>query len=76
LPEIDVKFIDTLYVNGHFDWVLSFRADNVSKAKELSNRLLEIYGKLIDNIELLELVIPFRLEGIRIHQPPEISKIL
>jgi DNA-binding Lrp family transcriptional regulator len=76
LPDLDVKYINTLYVNGNFDWLISFRASNISKAKELSNRMLEIYGRFIDSIELLEMVIPFRLEGVRIHQPKDVSKIL
>ena len=75
LPEIDVKIIDTLYVNGYYDFIVTFTTDNLTKAKELYNRIIETYTKYIEKIELLEMVIPFRLNGIRILQP-ELAKVL
>jgi DNA-binding Lrp family transcriptional regulator len=76
LPEINIKIKDTLYVHGYYDWVITFTADNISKAKELCNRILEGYSKYIESVELLELVLPLRLDGIRIYQPEQKSKIL
>ena len=76
LPEIDVNIIDTMYVNGYYDFIVTFTTNNITKAKELCNRMLEAYNKFIEKVELLEMVIPFRLDGIRIYQPKEISKIL
>jgi len=75
LPEIDVKIIDTLYLNGYYDFMITFTTDDITKAKETYNRLIEIYSKYIDRMELLETVIPFRLNGIRIIQP-DLAKVL
>jgi len=76
LPKIGIIIKNTFYVHGHYDWVLTFTADDISKAKELCNRILEGYNEYIENIELLELVVPFRLDGFRIYHSDRISRVL
>ena len=76
LPKIDVDIVDTIYINGYYDFIVTFTTDSITKAKELCNRVLESYCSYIEKTELLEMVIPFRLERIRVYQPEEKSKIL
>jgi DNA-binding Lrp family transcriptional regulator len=76
LPKINIEIRDTLYTHGYFDWVLTFTAEDITRAKELCNRMLEGYNKFIDRVELLELVVPFRLDGFRIYPSDQTSKIL
>jgi len=76
LPEIDIKIIDTIYFNGHYDFIINFFADELTKAKELCNRIMQSYYPYIEKVELLSMVMPFRFNGVRILQPDEKSKIL
>ena len=76
LPEIDIKLIDVMYVHGYYDFIINFTTDDIAKAKELSNKILEFYNEYLEKVELLEMVMPFRLDRIRILQPEEKSKYL
>ena len=76
LPEMDINLIDTMYVHGYYDFVINFFAEDVSKAKELCNRIMESYYPYIEKVELLNMVMPFRFNGVRILQPKEKSRIL
>lgn len=76
LPKIDVDIIDSMYVNGYYDFIITFTTDSIEKAKELCNRILESYSPYIEKTELIEMVLPFRLERFRVYHPEEKSKIL
>ena len=65
-----------MYINGYYDFIITFTTDSITKAKELCNRILESYTPYIEKTELLEMVIPFRLERIRVYQPKVASKVL
>ena len=73
--DISLDFVDSMYINGYYDFIVTFTAEGIAKAKELCNRILEVYSPYIEKIELLEMVMPFRLERIKISQPEEKSKI-
>ncbi|KYK26686.1 hypothetical protein AYK20_08740 [Thermoplasmatales archaeon SG8-52-1] len=75
-PNIDVDFVDSMYINGYYDFIITFTANSIVKAKEFCNRMLENYNPYIEKTELLEMVMPFRLERIRVYQLEEKSKIL
>jgi DNA-binding Lrp family transcriptional regulator len=76
LPDINVNFKDTLYMNGIYDWIITFTTDDITKAKELTNRILAEFNKYISKVELLELVIPFRINGNLIKLSDNDSNIL
>jgi len=44
-PHVDITIIDTLYIHGTFDWIITFSAENISVAKE-PNILYQILDKL------------------------------
>jgi len=75
-PDINLDVVDSMYINGYYDFLVTFTANGIAKAKELCNKILELYSSYIEKIELLEMVMPFRLERIKIYQPEEKSKIL
>jgi DNA-binding Lrp family transcriptional regulator len=75
VPNVDIVNIATLYVHGNFDWILAFSANNISSAKEFCNKIFKYYSKYLDNIELLEIVAPFRMHGFIIPTDEEIKEM-
>jgi DNA-binding Lrp family transcriptional regulator len=75
VPNVKIKSIATLYVHGNFDWILGFTAENIADAKEFYNKILKYYNKYIDNLELLEVVVPFRMNGFIMASQEEIGEM-
>lgn len=78
-PHVDLTIIDTLYIHGNFDWIITFSAENISIAKEFCNKCYKYFSKYIDNLELLEIVAPFRIRRFPVTSPKgmkELTKIL
>ncbi|UCF50510.1 MAG: Lrp/AsnC family transcriptional regulator [Thermoplasmatales archaeon] len=63
VPVVNIKSIATLYVHGNYDWILTFTAPDIADAKEFYNKIFKYYNKYIENLELLEIVLPFRMHG-------------
>lgn len=79
VPNVNINSIATLYVHGNFDWVLAFTAADITYAKEFCNKIFKHYSKYIESLELLEIVVPFRMNGLVMASPEaikEITKIL
>jgi DNA-binding Lrp family transcriptional regulator len=76
VPNVNIENIDTLYVHGNYDWVLSFTAPDISVAKEFCNKIMKYYSKLLEDLELLEIVAPFRLNGFVMASSDEIKEII
>ena len=64
VPNADVKSIASSYVHGDYDWVLVFTAKDISIAKDFYNKIIKYYNKYVVNLKLLEVVIPFRINGV------------
>ena len=76
VPNVDVKSIASLYVHGNYDWIVSFTAKDISIAKDFCNKLIKYYNKYINNIELLEVVTPIRMNGLIIPSEKEMKQFL
>jgi Lrp/AsnC family leucine-responsive transcriptional regulator len=74
-PHVDITIIDTLYVHGTYDWIITFSADNISIAKEFCNKCYKYFSKYIDNLELLEIVAPFRIRRFPVASPEEMKDL-
>jgi Lrp/AsnC family leucine-responsive transcriptional regulator len=75
VPGVDIINIDTFYVHGKYDWVLTFTAVDINIAKEFCNKVMKNYSKFLENIDLLECVIPFRIDRFRMAPPEHIKDI-
>jgi len=78
-PHVDITIIDTLYVHGTFDWIITFSTEDISIAKEFCNKCYKYFSKYLDSLELLEIVVPFRIRGLPVAPPEgmkELTKIL
>jgi DNA-binding Lrp family transcriptional regulator len=76
VPNVDVKSIESLYVHGNYDWITTFTAKDISIAKDFCNKIIKYYNKYINNLELLEVVSPIRMNGLIIPSKEEMKEIL
>jgi DNA-binding Lrp family transcriptional regulator len=76
VPNVKINNIDTLYVHGYYDWILSFTAPDILSAKEFYNKILKNFNHLVDELELLEVVSPFRMDGFIMASEEEIGKMV
>lgn len=74
--KIDVKFQNTYYLHGKYDWMTTFTTDDISHAKEFCREILRRYHQYVENVELIETVLPIRIEGFRIPDPKKLHEIL
>ena len=74
--KIDVKFKNTFYLHGKYDWMTTFITDDISHAKEFCREILRRFHKHVDHVELIETVLPIRIEGFRIPDPKKLHDIL
>jgi len=70
--KMGIKFINSVLINGKYDWLISFTADNLIQAKSLVELYIKIYDGLISEIHLNEYMFPVLYDSI---QNPEIKKI-
>lgn len=76
IPGVDINLKDTIYVNGIYDWITTFTSDDIFNAKEYCNKILKMYGKFVEKVELLEVVTQVRINGFRVQQTKKIKEIL
>jgi len=53
-PKMGVNIIDSKYVHGEYDWIISFTAEDIKQAKKMQETLNTLYHKYIDRVTLLE----------------------
>ncbi len=70
--EIGINFINSVFLNGTYDWILSFTADNTLQAKKLVELYYQLYMDSISEIHLNEYIFPILYNGIK---NPEIKKL-
>lgn len=49
-----------VYLHGVYDWMILFTAEDVRHAKKFSEVLNKEFGKLIDDITIMEMIFPLR----------------
>jgi len=65
LPEGNIRIENCLYVHGEYDWLVSFTAPNIKMMKKFVEKLLNVFGRYIDEYTILETMIPIRKQGIK-----------
>jgi len=70
--KMGIEFINSIYINGRYDWIISFTAKNLKDAKNLVELYYKTYGGLISEIHLNEEMFTVQNNGIR---NPEIKKL-
>jgi DNA-binding Lrp family transcriptional regulator len=58
VSKLDIKVIETYYLNGTYDWITIFSAKNIKDAKIFVGYMQKEYGEYIERIDLLECVFP------------------
>jgi DNA-binding Lrp family transcriptional regulator len=76
VPDTNIKSVASLYVNGNFDWVLAFTARDIAEAKNFQNMMLKLYNKYIEQLELLEVVGPLRMNGFELLTEEELQQLM
>ncbi len=56
IGELDIQVTGTFYLNGSYDWLTIFTAENIKEAKIFCSYLQKHYGDYIERVELLESV--------------------
>jgi len=64
-PELNITLEDCLYVNGEYDWVISFTAPGIKETKKFCEKLLRKFSEHIESYEVLETIITVRKQGIK-----------
>ena len=59
-----INMINSVYVNGVYDWLISFTANNIKEAKSFVELMNGSYPEIISGIDLLEYMFPVEYDGI------------
>jgi DNA-binding Lrp family transcriptional regulator len=63
-PKMGVCIVDSKYVHGEYDWIISFTAEDIKQAKKMQEAINTMYHKYIDRVTLLEDLFVTRDHGI------------
>jgi DNA-binding Lrp family transcriptional regulator len=64
-PETNIHILDSYYVHGSFDWILSFTSPGIKETKKFCDKLIQLYEGFISNLEIMETIVPIRKSGIK-----------
>ncbi len=70
--KIGITIESSFYVNGAYDWVICFSAENIKQAKKLCESLNRLYEGYIQDLQLIEIMFPIKRCGI---VNPEVDKL-
>jgi len=70
--KMGVEFINSIYLNGRYDWIICFTANDIRDAKKVVELYNELYEGFISEIHLNEEMFPVLSCGIT---NPEIKKL-
>ena len=70
--EMGVEYIDSIYANGYYDWILTFLADDLKSAKKVVELYKKLYEGLFSEIRLNEELFVMQKCGM---DNPEIEKL-
>ena len=76
IPGVNINLKDTEFVHGNFDWITSFTSEDTFNAKEYCNKILKMYNKFVEKVELLEVVLQVRKNGYKVPQSEQIKEII
>jgi DNA-binding Lrp family transcriptional regulator len=72
LDHLGCKLISSIYVNGVYDWIISFTCKNLKEAKKMCEILTGLYSEYLKKIDLLQGIFPCKFHSI---QNPEIENL-
>jgi DNA-binding Lrp family transcriptional regulator len=64
-PELNVTVEDCLYVNGKYDWIISFTAPGIKEMKKFCEKLLRKFSEHMGAYEVLETIGTIEKQGIK-----------
>ena len=64
-PELNITIEDCLYVNGKYDWIVTFTAPGIKEMKKFCEKLTRKFSEHIMGYEVLETIITVRKQGIK-----------
>jgi len=64
-PETNVTIEDILYVNGKYDWIITFTAPGIKETKIFCEKMMNKFSNYISEYEVLETIIPIRKKSIK-----------
>jgi DNA-binding Lrp family transcriptional regulator len=64
LEQMGGKLITSMYVNGIYDWFITFTCNNIIKAKKIYELFSGVYHEYLDKCDLLEGLFPCKLYNI------------
>ena len=64
-PELNITLEDCLYVNGKYDWIISFTAPGIKEMKKFCEKLLRKFSEHMGAYEVLETIVTIRKQGIK-----------
>ena len=67
-----INVINSIYLNGKYDWLISFTANDIKEAKNLVELFFKLYPESISEIDLHQHIFPLEYDGIL---NPEIKKL-
>jgi DNA-binding Lrp family transcriptional regulator len=67
-----INVINSIYINGKYDWLISFTANDIKEAKNLVELFFKLYPESISEIDLHQYMFPLEYDGI---VNPEIKKL-
>ena len=72
VKKMGVEYIDSIYINGRYDWILTFTANDLKTAKSVVELYKDLYGGLFTEINLNEELFIVQKSGV---DNPEIEKL-
>jgi DNA-binding Lrp family transcriptional regulator len=72
LEQLGGKLISSMYVNGVYDWIISFTCKDLIEAKKVTELLHRLYSDYLKKIDLLQGLFPCKLHNI---QNPDIENL-
>jgi len=65
IPEAHITIEDCLWVNGKYDWIMTFTAPGLRETKQFCEKLMDMFGVYIDSYDIFETIIPIRKSGLK-----------
>jgi len=62
---LNVTIEDCLYVNGKYDWIVTFTSPGIKETKKFCEKLINKFSEHMGSYEVLETIIPIRKQGIK-----------
>jgi DNA-binding Lrp family transcriptional regulator len=64
-PDLNITIEDCLFVNGSYDWIVTFTAPGIREMKKFCEKLTRKFSEHIVGYEVLETIITIRKQGIK-----------